>query len=49
MIAEAGYDFIFTCKPASHKALYDFIDGAEPFRHEVKVRRGQTEYTYRYR
>jgi hypothetical protein len=23
-------DFLFTCKPESHKALYDFIAGAEP-------------------
>ncbi len=39
MVADAGDDFIFTCKEASHKALYDFIDGAELSRHEEKVRR----------
>jgi hypothetical protein len=49
MVTDAGDDFIFTCKPTSHKALYDFIDGAEPFRHVEKVRRGKTTNTHRYR
>jgi hypothetical protein len=49
MVTDAGDDFIFTCKPTSHKALYDFIDGAEPFRHEEKVRRRNTKETFRYR
>ena len=49
MVTDAGDDFIFTCKPTSHKALYDFIDGAEPFRHEEKVRRRNTRETFRYR
>ena len=30
-----GDDFIFTCKESSHKALYDFVDGAELDRYEV--------------
>jgi hypothetical protein len=34
MLEAAGDDFIFTCKESSHKALYDFIDGAEPERHQ---------------
>ena len=37
-----GDDFVFTCKETSHKALYDFIDGAELARHEVQVRKGKT-------
>ena len=49
MVTDAGDDFIFICKPASHKALYDFIDGAEPWRHEEKVRRRKTKETLRYR
>jgi hypothetical protein len=49
MVADAGDDFIFTCKPTSHKALYDFIDGAELSRHEEKVRRRATKETFRYR
>ena len=48
-LADNGGDFIFTCKETSHKALYDFIDGAELDRHEVKVRKGKTRETHRYR
>src|SRR5208283_6128674 len=44
-----GDDFVFTCKETSHKALYDFIDGAEFERHEVKVRKGKRRETRRYR
>jgi hypothetical protein len=49
MLTEAGDDFIFTCKETSHKALYDFIDGAEPERHEENIRKGRTVETRRYR
>jgi hypothetical protein len=48
-LIEAGDDFIFTCKETSHKALYDFIEGAELARHEVKVHKGKTHETHRYR
>jgi hypothetical protein len=48
-LAANGDDFIFTCKEASHKALYDFIDGCEFERHEVKVRKGKTHERHRYR
>lgn len=41
MFADAGDDFIFTCKEASHKGLYDFIAGAQAERHEEKRRKGQ--------
>jgi hypothetical protein len=44
-----GDDFIFTCKETSHKALYDFIDGAELARHEVQVGKGKTRQTHRCR
>src|SRR5450830_983697 len=49
MVCDAGGDFIFTCKPGSHAALYDFIDGAEPFRHTEKVANRKTKNTHRYR
>jgi hypothetical protein len=49
MLAAAGDDFIFTCKESSHKALYDFIDGAEPERHQEKIRKGKTVETRHYR
>lgn len=48
-LVETGDDFIFTAKETSHKALYDFIDGAEVERHEVKVRKGKTHETHHYR
>ncbi len=49
MLVEKGDDFIFTCKPGSHKGLYDFIDGAGPERHVEKIRKGKTSETRRYR
>jgi hypothetical protein len=49
MLADAGDDFIFTCKETSHKALYDFIAGAEPERHIETIRKGKTVETRRYR
>jgi hypothetical protein len=49
MLTGAGDDFIFTCKATSHKALYDFINGAEPERHEEKIRKGKAVETRRYR
>jgi hypothetical protein len=49
MIKNNGDDFIFTCKETSHKALYDFIEGAPKEQREDKVRkRGVTEI-FRYR
>ena len=48
-LVDTGDDFIFTAKETSHKALYDFIDGAELARHEVRVRKGKTNETHRYR
>ena len=49
MLAGAGDDFIFTCKESSHKALYDFIAGAEPERHAETIRKGKAVETRRYR
>jgi hypothetical protein len=49
MLADAGDDFIFTCKESSHKALYDFIDGLEPERHVETIRKGKAVETRRYR
>jgi hypothetical protein len=44
-----GDDFIFTCKETSHRALYDFIDGCDFERREIKVRKGKTRETHRFR
>lgn len=49
MVKDNGGDFIFTAKESSHTTLYDFIEGAEPFRHDEKVRKGKTTDTFRYR
>jgi hypothetical protein len=49
MLMDAGDDFIFTCKQTSHRALYDFIDGAEPERHVETIRKGKEVETRRYR
>ena len=42
-------DFIFTCKETSHRALYDFIEGCEFERREIKIRKGKTSETHRCR
>ena len=49
MVTDARAEFIFTAKESSHKALYDFIAGAELSRHEEKVRCRATKETFRYR
>ena len=49
MVKDNGGDFIFAAKESSHTALYDFIKGAEAFRHDEKVRKGKTTDTFRYR
>jgi hypothetical protein len=49
MLTGADDDFIFTCKETSHKALYDFIDGAEPEQHVETIRKGKAVETRRYR
>jgi hypothetical protein len=49
MIKANGDDFIFTCKEASHKTLYDFIHGATKQQQEEKVRKRGTNETFRYR
>ena len=45
---DAGDDFIFTCKPTSHKTLYDFIDETAPPPRGESPRRN-TKETLRYR
>ena len=47
-MTDAGDDFIFTCKPTSHKTLYDVIGGAD----SAVTRRSpprNTKETFRYR
>ena len=49
MLKDHGDDFIFTAKESSHRALYDFMRGAELERHQEKIRKGKTTETWRYR
>ena len=48
-VAAQGADFLFTCKPDSHKTLYDFIAGAEAHTLEVKEKLKAKTQTVRYR
>jgi len=52
-IAEAvlagGGDFLFTAKPDSHKALYDFMEGAALDELQVRRKDGAKHVTIRYR
>jgi len=48
-ITPAGGDFLLTAKPASHKALYDFMQGAEFDEHTVTQKTNGKRLTYRYR
>lgn len=49
MLRAKDDDFIFTAKPGSHKALYDFMDGADLDRYAETVSKGKARYTHRYR
>jgi len=48
-ITGAGGDFLLTAKPASHKALYDFMQGAEFDEHTVTQKTNGKRLTCRYR
>ena len=48
-ITAAGGDFLLTAKPSSHKALYDFMQGAAVEAHTVKQKAAGKRLTYRYR
>jgi len=48
-ITAAGGDFLLTAKPASHKALYDFMQGAEFDEHAVTQNTNGKRLTYRFR
>lgn len=49
-VLATGADFIFVCKPDSHKTLYEFLNGAEMEQFARTERRpGKHSLTYRYR
>jgi hypothetical protein len=49
LVVAGGHDFLLTAKPDSHKALYDFMDGAEVDEMSVTRKEGGKKLTYRYR
>jgi hypothetical protein len=48
-ITEAGGDFLLTAKPASHKTLYDFMQGAARNERSITQKTAGKRLTYRYR
>jgi len=48
-ITAAGGDFLLTAKPSSHKALYDFMQGAQLDEHAITQKTTGKRLTYRYR
>ena len=48
-VLAGGGDFLFTAKPDSHKALYDFMQGAELEELRVVRKDGAKKLTFRYR
>lgn len=47
-VLASGGDFLFTAKPDSHKALYDFMDGAELDTFSVRRKEGNKIMTAQY-
>src|SRR3982750_2925106 len=48
-ITAAGGDFLLTAKPGSHKALYDFMQGATPDENAARPKANGKRLTYRFR
>lgn len=49
VVLKAGYNFIFVCKPESHKTLYEYLSGAELKTASSSVKKGQKKYVYQYK
>jgi len=48
-VLEQGGHFLFTCKPASHPTIQEYLTGIEPEEHVEQVKRGRERATVRYR
>ena len=48
-IQAIGGNFVFTCKPASHALIGEYITGVELPTHSVRVKRGREWVTHRFR
>jgi hypothetical protein len=48
-VRKQGGHFLFTCKPASHQTVQEYVTGADLDEHVERVKRGRTHATHRYR
>ena len=48
-VLASGGHFLFVCKPASHKTLYEWLDGVEVPQRVVALKRGKARVTHTYR
>jgi hypothetical protein len=48
-VLAAGGHFVFTCKPASHTLIQEYITGVELPTHSVRVKRGRAWVTHHFR
>ena len=47
-VLASGGHFLFVCKPASHKTLYEWLDGVEVPQRVVALKRGKARVTHTY-
>ena len=48
-VLDAGRHFLFTCKPASHPLIQEYIAGIKLPTHTVTVKHGRKHFTHRFR
>src|SRR3954449_6799650 len=48
-VTDQGGHFLFTCKPASHQTIQEYLTGIELSEHVEQVKRGRERATHRYR
>jgi len=47
-VLASGGHFLFVCKPASHKTLYEWLDGVKVRQRVVALKRGKARVTHTY-
>src|SRR3954452_13358362 len=48
-VTDQGGHFLFTCKPASHQTIQEYLTGIELSEHVEQVKRGRERAPHRYR
>src|SRR3954449_9850149 len=48
-VKKQGGHFLFTCKPASHQTIQEYLSGIDLPEHVERVKRGKQRFTHRYR